>query len=132
VKARFADTSFWFARHQRQDRHHEIARRIEPGPRIVTTEWVLGETWTLVNQWGNHDGAVSCVEAIRDLPGVEVETVTPADLKAAWAWLRRHDERPYSFVDAVSFRVMQRRRLSEALAFDGDFAAAGFVEVRPA
>jgi predicted nucleic acid-binding protein len=31
----------------------------------------------------------------------------------------------------VSFRVMQRRRLTEALAFDGDFAAAGFVEVRP-
>jgi predicted nucleic acid-binding protein len=26
---------------------------------------------------------------------------------------------------------MQRRRLTEALAFDGDFAAAGFIEVRP-
>jgi predicted nucleic acid-binding protein len=92
----------------------------------------MGSRRDLVNHWGNHDGAVSCLEAIRDLPGVEVETVTPADLKAAWAWLSRHDERPYSFVDAVSFRVMQRRRLSEALAFDGDFAAAGFVEVRPA
>ena len=131
MKTRFADTSFWFARHEPQDRHHDVARNIDPGPRIVTTEWVLGETWTLVNQWGNHQGAVRCVEAIRSFSNVEVEPVTASDLKAAWAWLSRHDERPYSFVDAVSFRVMQRRRLTEALAFDGDFSAAGFLEVRP-
>jgi predicted nucleic acid-binding protein len=37
----------------------------------------------------------------------------------------------YSFVDATSFAVMRRRRIREALALDGDFNAAGFVEVRP-
>ena len=73
MKTRFADTSFWFARHEPQDDHHEVASRIEPGPRIVTTEWVLGETWTLVNRWGNHAGAVSCLDAINRLPGVEIE-----------------------------------------------------------
>ena len=35
----------------------------------------------------------------------------------------------YSFVDATSFEVMRRLRMREALAFDGDFAAAGFVEL---
>jgi predicted nucleic acid-binding protein len=49
----------------------------------------------------------------------------------AWRWLQRHDERPYSFVDATSFALMRRRRLREAFAFDGDFSAAGFIEVRP-
>jgi predicted nucleic acid-binding protein len=49
----------------------------------------------------------------------------------AWRWLRRHDERQYSFVDATSFVVMRRLRLKEALAFNGDFSAAGFIEVRP-
>jgi predicted nucleic acid-binding protein len=49
----------------------------------------------------------------------------------ALSWLRRRDEREYSFVDATSFAVMRRRRIREALAFDGDFAAAGFVELRP-
>lgn len=49
----------------------------------------------------------------------------------AFRWLRRHDEREYSFVDAASFATMRRRRLTEALAFDGDFSAAGFVELRP-
>ena len=46
-------------------------------------------------------------------------------------WLRRHDERPYSFVDATSFALMRSLGIQEALAFDGDFAAAGFVELRP-
>ena len=51
--------------------------------------------------------------------------------REARAWLRRHAERVYSFVDATSFVVMRRERLGEALAFDGDFSAAGFIEVRP-
>ena len=48
----------------------------------------------------------------------------------ALRWLRRHDEREYSFVDATSFALMRSRRLRTALAFDGDFAAAGFSELR--
>ncbi len=36
-----------------------------------------------------------------------------------------------SFVNATSFAVMRRRRLREAMAFDGDSAAAGFVEAQP-
>jgi predicted nucleic acid-binding protein len=35
-----------------------------------------------------------------------------------------------SFVDATSFVVMRSLEIREALAFDGDFTAAGFVELR--
>ena len=31
----------------------------------------------------------------------------------------------------LSFEVMRARRLREPLAFDNDFAAAGFIELRP-
>jgi predicted nucleic acid-binding protein len=54
-----------------------------------------------------------------------------SDQAEARDWLARRDERPYSFVDATSFAVMRARRLREALTFDRDFAAAGFVEVSP-
>ena len=64
----------------------------------------------------------------RRLSVVWVERAAEDD---AWEWLRRHDEREYSFVDATSFATMRRRRMREALAFDGDFAAGGFIEVRP-
>lgn len=53
------------------------------------------------------------------------------DATVPWQWLRRHDERDKSFVDATSFEVMRRERITEALAFDGDFTAAGFIELRP-
>ena len=39
-------------------------------------------------------------------------------------------EREYSFVDATSFVLMRRHAIYEAFAFDGDFASAGFVELR--
>ena len=40
-------------------------------------------------------------------------------------------EREYSFVDATSFDVMRTLHLREALAFDGDFTAVGYLELRP-
>ena len=55
----------------------------------------------------------------------------PVDLeRRALTWLRQHDEREYSFVDATSFAVMRSLKIRKALAFDGDFAAAGFIELR--
>jgi predicted nucleic acid-binding protein len=72
------------------------------------------------------------LEAVDQLPSLATRSVDEDMEAEAWRWLRRHDERPYSFVDGTSFALMRRMRVREALAFDGDFAAAGFVEVRPA
>ncbi len=66
--------------------------------------------------------ATSKVAVVRIEERLEVE---------ALRWLRRHDEREYSFVDATSFALMRSLRIKEAFAFDGDFSAAGFVELRP-
>jgi hypothetical protein len=41
-----------------------------------------------------------------------------------------HDEREHSVADATSFAVVRRRRIREALAFGGEFAATGFMELR--
>jgi predicted nucleic acid-binding protein len=75
--------------------------------------------------------AIGFLDRLRALPDAEVVHVDEATEAEAWRWLRSRAEREYSFVDATSFAVMRRRRIREALAFDGDFNAAGFVEVRP-
>lgn len=62
---------------------------------------------------------------------VQVTQVTAETEAEALRWLRQHDEREYSFVDATSFAYMRAKGIEEALAFDGDFAAAGFTELRP-
>lgn len=131
---RFADTGFWFGLHVRADRRHEPARALwrQDTGRIITSNLVLGETWTLARLRGvTHSAAMRLIDAIHASARVTVVRIDDALEREAWDWLRNHDERRYSFVDATSFAVMRRRRMHEALTFDGDFVAAGFIEVRP-
>src|SRR5437879_3359552 len=99
--------------------------------RLLTSNHVLGETWTLLRRRLGHGAAVGFIDRIATVTQLEVAFVDDPVERVAWRWLRGHDEREYSFVDATSFAVMRSRRIREALAFDGDFNAAGFVEVRP-
>ena len=129
---RFVDTSFWFALQNRADQRHLEAMAIarQGIGKAVTSTPVLGEMWTLLRRRLGHEAAVDFLDGVERLPGLEVVTVGGRVEREAWTWLRRHDERSYSYVDATSFALMRARRIREALAFDGDFAAAGFVEVR--
>jgi predicted nucleic acid-binding protein len=130
----FVDTSFWVALQMSGGPHHRNAVALlqahaaEP---MVTTNHVRGETWTFLRCRDGHRAAVRFLDALERSPRFEVIGVDDEVELDALSWLRRRDEREYSFVDATSFAVMRRRRIREALAFDGDFAAAGFVELRP-
>ena len=98
---------------------------------MLTTNYVVGETWTFLRRRLGFEAARSFLDFIATSQRLVIIRVDEDAEREAWAWLRRHDERVYSFVDATSFAVMRRRGILEALAFDGDFSAAGFVEVRP-
>lgn len=116
-----------------KDRHHQEARTLwdsqsEP---VLSTNQVLGELWTFLCRRDGHPAARTAHRLIGRSTSVDVIHVPEDAEDDAWRWLDRRDERPYSFVDATSFAVMRRRGLLEALAFDGDVSAAGFVEVRP-
>lgn len=130
---RFVDTSFWVAQQFGRDAHHAAARQLwqDRGSGLLTTNHVIGETWTFLRRRLGHREARAFADRAQRSPRLAIVHVDEAAEADAWAWLRRHDERTYSFVDATSFAVMRRRRITEALAFDGDFSAAGFREVRP-
>jgi predicted nucleic acid-binding protein len=128
----FVDTSFWAATIAANDANHEQATRLarEASDRLVTSNHVRGETWTFLNRRHGHASAVAFVDALSRTPRLRVEFVSRDLEDEALRWLRQRDEREYSFVDATSFALMGSLRIREALAFDGDFAAAGFVELR--
>jgi predicted nucleic acid-binding protein len=130
---RFVDTSFWVALRFARDQRHPDARDLwQAGPgALLTTDLVVGETWTFLRRRAGHGRAKEFYDAATQLPALTIRHVDEEVVDEAWRWLLRHDERPYSFVDATSFALMKRLRIREALAFDGDFAAAGFAEARP-
>lgn len=130
---RFVDTSFWVALQAARDSRHAAAASLWVGQArpLLTTNHVLGETWTFLRRAGGHRLAVGFLDRVSRIESLIVHHVDERLEVDAWGWLRRHDERRYSFVDATSFAVMRRLKIREALAFDGDFAAAGFIELRP-
>ena len=135
---KFADTSWWVAWALPGDARHEAALAmladLGQTEQVLTTNLIVGESWTFLRRKDSHRSAVALVDRVERLTTdrrLVVHRVTEDQEAGAWEWLRKHDERMYSFVDATSFRVMRDRRLREALAFDHDFAAAGFIEARP-
>jgi predicted nucleic acid-binding protein len=129
----FVDTLFWVAARARRDRpHREAAALVERFERkaLFTTNRVGGETWTLLRRRGGHQEALAFLDMTVQTPRLKVMFVGEAVEREGLEWLRHHDERPYSFVDATSFAVMRSLRIREALAFDVDFTAACLVELR--
>jgi len=128
----FVDTSFWVALQFTQDQNHAEARQLWKARKqaLLTTNHVVGETWTFLRRRLGHRPAVAFVEGARKSPQLSIRLIDQALEDDAWGWLQRHDEREYSFVDGTSFAFMRSWRIREALAFDGDFSAAGFTELR--
>jgi predicted nucleic acid-binding protein len=128
----FVDTSYWIAAMTQGDAHHDEARRLSgsAGALLVTTNHVRGETWTFLNRRHGHVPAVAFLDRMSRALRLRIEFVSREVEEEALRWLRERDEREYSFVDATSFAVMRSLRIREAFAFDGDFAAAGFTELR--
>jgi predicted nucleic acid-binding protein len=129
----FVDTSFWVALTNRRDPHHQEATALlaaHAGEGLVTTGDVRGETWTFLRRRAGHDTAVRFLDTVSASPRIETIRVSEPAERAAEQWLRSRDDREFSWVDATSFATMRELRLSEAFAFDADFSAAGFVELR--
>ena len=129
----FVDTSFWLALYNRRDTHQVEARALverHAASQLVTTNHVRGETWTFLRRRAGHTAAVAFLDVLERSPRLRLTQLSEQAEQRALSWLRRHDEREYSFVDATSFDVMRTLRIRSALAFDGDFSAAGYVELR--
>jgi hypothetical protein len=131
----FLDTGFLFALFAEHDARHERAVRAfeafadrRLSDLILTTNYVVAETITLVRVRGHRDAAHAHELAVavgrRLRAGVfgRVHRATEDDESAAFAYLVRHRDQRYSFVDCLSFVVMERQGIREALTFDDDFA----------
>lgn len=129
----FVDSSFWIALLSERERRHEEAIELlkrHGSATLLTSNHVRGETWTFLRGRHGHRVAARFLDRLERTPRLRVAFVADPLEAEALRWLRRHDERSYSHVDGTSFALMRSLRIREAFAFDEDFTAAGFVELR--
>ena len=130
----FLDTGFLYALFAEDDAHHLRVREVLEGYRglrlsdfVLTTNLVVAETITLTRSKGHpdpglrHDRAVKIGRRLWAGRFGNLHRVTEEEELAAFDFFARHRDKSYSFVDCVSFVVMERLGIREAFAVDADF-----------
>lgn len=128
----FVDTSAWLAALMRRDQYHaravsafeELRRRRSE---LLVTELVVAELHVHVLRAVGPQAAAELLETVKSNPVVR-EVFVDADLQRAALkdWLERFSDQAFTLTDAVSFAVMEARRIRTAFTFDRHFAVAGF------
>lgn len=131
MKTVLVDTGAFFADSVAEDEFHERAKSLfDQAAReswdLVTTNAVVSEAYTLLRKRA-HNGREVALAFLDDIEAgiCRVVRADPEDETKAIALLRAHDDKEYSFCDALSFVVMERLDLGEAIAFDRDFRSCG-------
>jgi uncharacterized protein len=131
VRRVFVDSGAFFALLVPQDASHAAAteafRQAEADQwELNTTNVVVIETYALLisRTRTRRAAAIGFLDALERSP-VRVERVTADDEKQAVALVRSHTDKTYSLCDALSFVVMERLGVEEAIAYDRHFREYG-------
>ncbi|MET0624227.1 MAG: PIN domain-containing protein [Pyrinomonadaceae bacterium] len=129
----FVDTGAWFAAAVPSDPDHAAAARWLAGNTqpLLTTDYVVDETLTLLRARGERARALLLGEAFFGARLAEIHRLTDADLVSAWEVFRRFGDKDWSFTDCTSKVVIESRAVRHAFAFDRHFAQFGIVQVVP-
>lgn len=118
----FVDTSVWYAAVDSNDLDNAHAKAIlAHGEAMLTTDHVLGETWSLLRNRIHRTAAERFWDGLRS-GAVVLEPVGLADLEAAWQIGIAFPDQDFSLVDRTSFAVMRRLGVERAASFDNHFA----------
>jgi predicted nucleic acid-binding protein len=127
------DTGGWVALAVVDDRHHRQAAAAFPRllrqRRLITTNLVIAETYTLLRREVGHQAATRFLDLMENSPRIRTVFSTRELEGEAGVILRKFADQTFSYVDAVSFAVMRAMGIGEALAFDVHFRTMGFTIV---
>ena len=132
MSAVFLDTSGWLAAVSPKETGHAGAlsayrEAIDDGAPLVTTAMVLGEMHAMLLRARGPRDAARFVDAVMASSAVTVVSPSVELIAAAVnRWLHGFRDQRFSLCDAVSFEVMRRERIADALALDRHFRVAGF------
>ena len=124
----FLDTSGLLSLHRQAEPFHAQARHLYRSARVrLTHGHVLAESVALSHTRGySRDATLSFLADLLNNPRVETIWVDEPLHREAVALLMARRDKSYSLCDAVSFLLMRRRGLTEALTTDHHFEQEGF------
>ena len=133
----FVATSAYFAAANRRDANHEpvsaLMRSIVVGrQRLVTTNFVLAELHALLLTRLDRLIAAQVLAEVDASDLNTIERVTASDEQRAREIVFGYTDKDFSLTDAISFAVMERLRLTQAVTLDRNFAQFGWVVFNPA
>lgn len=127
----FVDSGAWIAISDHRDKFHEPAsafyRHLVHERRfLLTTNLVIAEAYIIIRRTGGLDPAFRFLRSLRTGPRLQ-KIYSDAHLEEqAESILAKYDDQDFSYVDAVSFALMNEQGILEAFAFDDHFSTAGF------
>jgi predicted nucleic acid-binding protein len=126
----FVDTWGWMTLAEPLNRKHAAARQCYENysrvGRVVTSNYVLDESLTLIFRRLRFDAAYNFSKAVLESSFVAVETVTEARFRSAFELRRRFSDKPnISFTDLTSMVIMTELRVADILTADAHFAHVG-------
>ena len=131
MRSLFVDTAGWMACADRADPAHDGAREardraLEAGCLLVTTDYVVDETLTLIRVRIGLRAAETWWSQVDGSSRVRWQWIDATRAEKARSLFFRHRDKNYSFTDCTSFVVMRELKLKDALTTDRHFRQMGF------
>jgi len=131
MKGLFVDTGGWMACADAADPACLRARAardraLERGQLLVTTDYVMDETLTLVRVRLGLAAAEVWWAQVQASSRLRTEWIGAPRAEKARHLFFRHRDKDFSFTDCTSFVVMQELRLRQVLTTDAHFRQVGF------
>ena len=134
MKSFFLDTGYLIALESADDQYHTLALShweefIVTLPKLITTSYIFDETVTFFNSRHQQAKAVEIGTRLLSSPSIELVFVDETLFYEGWEYFQKHADKSYSLTDCISFMVMTKEGITEALTFDRHFVQAGFTKL---
>lgn len=94
--------------------------------RIITTDYVRVQTGGMLSRPEDRPAFLNLVRDLKSDPAVQIVPASKSLFRAGFELFARRTDKDGSFVDSISFVVMNERKLTDALTTDHHFQQAGF------
>ena len=129
----FVDTCAWYDYFIPGGKHTAAYQAImdAPGVRLVTSDFILDELFTLLKTRERFVANGTIWAAFKRNDFARVLQTTAIDLDSAYAIYSKFSDKEWSFTDCLSYHYIRKRKIRTALSIDHHFHEFGIATVLP-